>query len=268
MTLNRTAVMLAFLAIGCFAVPAAAQDAQDGQDGQNAQDAQDAQALMAQGVEARRAGEDARALTYFRRAQSLSPTARGTAQIALAEQALGQWSRAVEHFSEALAVTDPWIDDNRDALVAALRVIREHVGQLELVGGESGSDVLIDDDRVAELPLDAPLWVTAGTHELLVRADGFMPFRRHLTIAAGGVAREGIDQRPLGEEPLLAESGGESSAAPTPIGKSWWFWTIIGVAAVAVGVGIAFAVQDPGVQEPVAGDVGPGGVVVALGSGR
>jgi hypothetical protein len=50
----------------------------------------------------------------------------------------------------------------------------------------------------------------------------------------------------------------------------WWFWTAVGV-VVAAGVVAGLLVSKGGAgatQDPLPGDIGPGGVVVTLGSGR
>lgn len=49
----------------------------------------------------------------------------------------------------------------------------------------------------------------------------------------------------------------------------WWFWTVVGAVIVAgVATGVVLGTRDGGgTQEPLAGDVGPGGVVVTLGGG-
>ena len=71
------------------------------------------------------------------------------------------------------------------------------------------------------------------------------------------------------DEALRAQA---ASSAPTPerepsVAEQWWFWTIVGVAVVGAGVGIGFAVGSrEELAAPTPGDVGPGGVVIALGA--
>lgn len=62
----------------------------------------------------------------------------------------------------------------------------------------------------------------------------------------------------------LAGSG-QTPASDPPIVEQWWFWTLIGVAAVGAGVGIGFAVGSRDeLAPPTPGDLGPGGVIMAL----
>ena len=57
----------------------------------------------------------------------------------------------------------------------------------------------------------------------------------------------------------------QTPASDPPIVEQWWFWTLIGVAAVGAGVGIGFAVGSRDeLAPPTPGDLGPGGVIMAL----
>ncbi len=52
----------------------------------------------------------------------------------------------------------------------------------------------------------------------------------------------------------------------TPIWDQWWLWTIVGVVVVGAGIGIGVGVASasPSTAPAVPGDIGPGGVVLAL----
>lgn len=59
--------------------------------------------------------------------------------------------------------------------------------------------------------------------------------------------------------------GSDQPSSEAPIVEQWWFWTLIGVAAVGAGVGIGFAVGSrEELAAPPPGDLGPGGVITAL----
>lgn len=68
------------------------------------------------------------------------------------------------------------------------------------------------------------------------------------------------------DDALRAQAVSSSQPAPeAPVVEQWWFWTLIGVAVVGAGVGIGFAVGSrEELAAPIPGDLGPGGVVVAL----
>src|SRR6185295_12934104 len=75
--------------------------------------AEDVDSILRHGNELRRQGRDAEALTEFQRAARIEESPRTTAQVALAEQALGMWPEAESHLSSALGRdSDPWIRKN------------------------------------------------------------------------------------------------------------------------------------------------------------
>ena len=87
--------------------------------------AEDVEAIVRHGIELRRQGHDAEALTEFQRAMRIQRSPRTQAQIALAEQALGLWPGAEADLLAALdAQGDAWIKKNRTTLANALTIIQ------------------------------------------------------------------------------------------------------------------------------------------------
>jgi hypothetical protein len=155
--------------------------------------AADADDLLRRGAALRAEGKDAEALRLFQEADVARPTPTSKAQVALAEQALGMWVPAESHLLEALSVTDdPWVSRNRSTLDAALVTIRQHLGSLELVGGEPGATVAVDGIRRGTLPLPAPMRLEIGRRQLEVRLPGFHSVLREVLVTEGGMARESI----------------------------------------------------------------------------
>src|SRR5262245_2039922 len=80
---------------------------------------------IANGIALRRQGKNAEALREFQRAYAADPSPRALAQIALAQQALGNWLAAESGLVSALsAAHDNWIVHNRAALAGALEIVR------------------------------------------------------------------------------------------------------------------------------------------------
>jgi hypothetical protein len=178
-------------------------------------DAADAETLIARGIELREHGKDDEALAVFKKALAKTPSPRGRAQVALAEQALGLWVAAESDLVLALAAdSDPWIVKNRGALDGALAVVRRHLGSLE-VRGTDGAEVSLDGVKLGVLPIAAPFRVEAGSRTLELRAKGFHPTTRAIEVPAGGVARETVT---LVVMPPEASSG--ATSAPSSEGKS------------------------------------------------
>lgn len=155
--------------------------------------AQSAEVLIQQGLDLRRQHRDQEALERFQRAYEMSRSPRALAQIALAEQALGDFVQAELHLSQALAVQmDGWIASRRGQLEQALQSIRERLGTVELTGGVAGAQVFVNGQLRGTLPEVASLRVRAGTAVIEIRAGGYAPVQRQVMVTAGGVARENL----------------------------------------------------------------------------
>jgi hypothetical protein len=156
-----------------------------------------ASALIEQGLDLRQAHRDADALALFEKAEALSPTPRGRAQVALAEQALGRWVKAEGDLRAALAVkNDEWIESRRIVLEKALAAIGSHLGDVDLVGATTG-EVFIDGEPMADPDARGHFRLEAGRRTLEVRAPAMYPISRILDVLPGEVVRVEVTQRPL-----------------------------------------------------------------------
>lgn len=173
-------------------------------------------AILRRGVELRQLGRDEAALQEFWRAYQLSQEPRVSAQIALAEQALGHWVDASTHIGRALASnTDGWIQRNRTSLEQARQEIERHVGRLLVTGGVTGAEVFVNGERVATLPMTA-VTVLAGPDVLEVRADGFETMRRPIRVAAGAITRESATLTRASSDGQAQDTQGERRPANAP----------------------------------------------------
>jgi hypothetical protein len=206
-TQRRGATTLAFALFVLFGARANAQ-AED--------PAAEAEAAIARGVALRQAGNDDEALAAFRQADQRSPSPRAKAQIALAEQALGQWVAAERDLRAALAaVDDPWIQRNREALAAAMNQIASRLGSLEVRTSAPGAELFVNEERVASLPLAEPIRVAVGTVSLEVRAPGHLAQRRSIDVTSGARLREVfalVAARPIEPEPRAGDAGNGARA--------------------------------------------------------
>ncbi len=165
----------------------------------------DSEALIQEGLELRRKGDDKRALERFLLAASLHRSGRVLAQIALAEQALGQWVDAEVHLNEALAWRhEAWIAKKRPLLESALADISSHLGTLELLGNVAGATVKINGVVRGRLPLAAPLRVPSGTATVELEAEGYFPLARGVVVLSAGRAHETLNMVPAtSNEPII-----------------------------------------------------------------
>lgn len=233
----------------------------------------DAEALISQGIALREQGKDDQALELFRQAEAKGKTPRATAQVALAEQALGMWVLAEAHLGAALAAKgDPWIEKNRAALEGALAVVQKHVGALEVRANVPAAEVYIDGALAGSLPREAALRVEVGPRRVEVRAAGYHRVARSVVIATETLARETFTLAPLPPTPPPgAGAGGRGGpreapplvlTTPTNVPRTVG-WALVGVAGgAAVFGGVSFLIREvqtgryndrtdcPGVDKP------------------
>ena len=234
----------------------------------SASEVSESEALISRGLELRRAGEDAKALPLFQEAVEKKKTPRTLAQVGLCEFALGLWVEAEDHLQQALASkTDPWIRKNERLLKGSLDDIQEKLGSLEVWGEPTGARVAVDGHSVGSLPLQHPLRLAAGRHSLLIEATGFLSDTRYVQVSGQTVAREHAALAPVpvltappevtpstSPTPTLVRRGAVTNGGPEgepasdPIYTRWWFWTAIGVVALAAGGTVLLLSRKEGCQ--------------------
>src|SRR5688572_28603771 len=101
----------------------------------DAQQSNDPEKLLLEGVRLRKARDDIGALYYLERAYKLAPGPQNAGHLGLCEMAVFRFVEAEVHLAEALRSTaDPWVNDNRTALSDAMRMTKNFLGTLEIVG--------------------------------------------------------------------------------------------------------------------------------------
>lgn len=166
----------------------------------------------------RKQGRDAEALVVLRSIDSELPTGRSRAQIALAEQAVGQWSEAERDLVDALSRTDAWVTQRKAALESSLVSIREHVGTLEIVTDGKAIEscgalqLLVDGSPRTDFPASRRLRVTIGNHAVELRAEHCLPVQRPVFLTADALSREVFTL--VSRVTLAAEPATQSAARP------------------------------------------------------
>lgn len=152
------------------------------------------EALIRQGVEMRRLGQDVKAHGYLKRAYELSKTPRAAAQLGLVEQALGRFFEARSHLAEALATEDPWVDEHRKILETSLATVQTHLGRVVAHGLPANATVAIGKDGSTIRPApDGALWVSPGAVALEFAAPEHQPLTKTVTVAAGATVELDVD---------------------------------------------------------------------------
>lgn len=201
-----------------------------------------------QGIDLRRQRRDAEARDLFRALHERTHEVRVLAWLAGAEAALGEWVAAEIHLANALAdAADPWVTQHRADLTSDLAGFRQHVGHLEVLSNTPGAELWVAGARTA-LPMAGPLTVPSGTVTVEVRAEGFLPETRtvSVTAGAGSLARETINLTPrpavpadanptptVGQTPVRSEGRDGGLPVVRIVGVS-----LMGLGAVGLGLGI------------------------------
>lgn len=204
--------------------------------------ADQAEAIILEGVERRRAKDDAGALALFRKAHALAPTPRAAAQMGLAEQALERWLDADRHLSEALrATSDPWIAKHRRVLEESLRTVAAKVGHLEVGGAPSGAEVKINGEPSGPLPILEPVPVPPGPVHIDVSKTGFLRSTLSITVAMGQRSRVDVRLQP---DPAVIKVPDDEADPPAPPSSALRTarWVGVGAAGLFLAAGITGAV--------------------------
>jgi hypothetical protein len=181
-------------------------------------DEKQASELIKNGLEMRRNGDNVRAAVEIQKAYDLVHSPRAAAQLGFVEQALGRWVEANDYLSEALAAEhDAWVEKNRGLLRDALQKVRTHVAQLEISGEPTGADVVVDGKTVGKLPLRAAVTVNVGSIIVSVRAPGYTPSEKSLTLGPDSYERVAIRlEREVAARPAPAEAPAPAVASAAP----------------------------------------------------
>jgi PEGA domain len=229
----------------------------------------DAEKLIRRGVQLRKAHDDEAAARAFQKAYDQVHSPRAAGQLGLAEQALGRWEDAERHVSEALRATeDAWVSKNQAALAGALGIIQGHLGRIEVTGDPEGAEVSINGRPAGKLPLADAVPVSAGEVDVDLRAPGYVPAQRTLTIVAGQyqrlvmhLAKENAGPVGASEQPksvggegagaggtavapglVMAQGSTKTSAAVEPVAPSTARTVVKWSAAGAAGLGLVVGV--------------------------
>ncbi len=213
-----------------------------------AQQGEDPEALIRQGIELRRQGDDVRAEGYFKRAYEIAHTPRSMAQLGLVELAIGDNMAAELYLTNALAGDDAWIRSYQKTLEDSRLSARGHLMQVIVTDAPPGSSALVEKEPRVDLHLDGVLWLKPGSTVVVFSAAGYQTVTTTVRGRAGTVQRLaiGMVRVPVTTEPSPAEP---APIKPTPAStpatddgttptRSIRRWTGVGVAVGVAGAAL------------------------------
>jgi hypothetical protein len=148
-----------------------------------------ASALMQEATRAYQAGRYTEALSGFEQAYALFPSPRILFNLGQASERLGRYAEATEAFERFLSAAGNAPTQARAEAERSLEEMRDKVGQVEMVCGVGGAEVMIDGRSFGRTPLARTLVVAVGPHQVVVQKEGFAPFLRRIEAVGGTIAR-------------------------------------------------------------------------------
>jgi hypothetical protein len=184
----------------------------------------DARAHYERGVALFDEGQHAAALAEFEAAYAVSGRRSILFNIGQIHARLGHAVESVEAFEEYLATDGASITAERRAAVdGELAIQRARIGEVEIRCEIAGAIVTIDQRDRGRTPLEGPVALSAGEHDIEVAAAGHTAYRQRFRLA-GGETRE-LDAVLV---PTASTPATESSQLPV--------LTIVGASVLAAGV--------------------------------
>jgi hypothetical protein len=162
------AVVLASLLCVLQSLPAAAQATNQPTN----QETLRAKQLFEAGVVNYDAGRYVEALAQFQEAYRIKPHPLVRVNIANCYQKLDRPVEAIENFEAFLGMAEG-NPAQRDEVRAALKELRERVGQIVLKVTPSGARIVIDDRDERRAPVSDPLLASVGRHRVTVSLEGY-----------------------------------------------------------------------------------------------
>ncbi len=146
---------------------------------------------FARGVELYRAGAYDAALAAFTRAYELAPSYRLLYNLAQVQAQRQDYVQALELFGRylregtAVAPEQALSEERIVEVQNEMTELRRRVAELRIETNVLGATLVVNESRVAELPLGAPLWLNAGIHRMRVEKPGYIPVTKVVTVAGG-----------------------------------------------------------------------------------
>ena len=198
-------------------------------------DAERAKQLYALGAEAFAAQRNADAISYFRRAAELVPSAKLTYNIGLAYEEMGDTGRALRAYRDYLR-QEPDGERRREVegriTTLERRLAETGLQQLTVTSVPPGATLSIGGRAVGVTPWAGEL--TPGQHQIELSLAGHASRHAEVTLAAERSSELSLELRPEPAPPTGAEAASRWSHV-SPLA-----WTFLGVGSAAVAGGVVF----------------------------
>lgn len=177
----RAAIVVVALALALVGSTSAESTATAADDGARAQ----ASALRQEGNTAMQSGRPADALAMYAQAYALHPDPALLYNLGRAQQALADYPAALSLLERFEREADLELKHRVAGLDRLLAELRARVATVTLRANVDGATVRLNDKLLGRTPFRAPLRVNAGDGRLDITAEGYLPFKRDVTLEGG-----------------------------------------------------------------------------------
>jgi hypothetical protein len=143
------------------------------------------------------------ALADYQGAYEAFPDPKIYFPIAQAEQRLGRFVDALQHYQQLLEEGKDVAGALKTQVQRELIEVKKNLAAVVLEAQPEGALVLIDGSQVAKTPMDQPVFVEPGAHTLTIKLEGFKTIDRKVDLAMGKEFRDRI---------VLVADGGDSGS--------------------------------------------------------
>lgn len=205
---------------------------------------EEAKARFRQGLSLARTGDCRAALAEFDASYNLVPRASTLYNIAQCQEQLFRYDLAVAYYERYLAEAESDAPD-RPAVEQAMRTLKNLLGTIS-VASNVEAEVWLGDRIVGQAPGD--VLVPPGTHQLELRASGYLPSRKEVQIAGRQQITVSFDLEKAEQQiNQTVEQNIEQHYAVTRVEERGLspmiFWGGLAGTMVAAGVGGIFGLQ-------------------------
>lgn len=132
------------------------------------------------------------ALADYQAAYEAFPDPKIYFPIAQAEQRLGRFVDALQHYQQLLEEGKDIPAQLKTQVQRELIEVKKNLSAVVIEAQPEGAIVLIDGTQVAKTPMDQPVFVEPGAHSLTVKLEGFRTVDRKVDLAMGKEFRDRI----------------------------------------------------------------------------
>ncbi|HKE15543.1 MAG TPA: PEGA domain-containing protein [Kofleriaceae bacterium] len=132
------------------------------------------------------------ALTEYQAAYAAYPDPQINYPIAQAEQRMGRFLDALQHYQGLLADPQGLSPELRSQIELHLGEVRKNLAALVLDIEPDGATILVDGEEKGESPMSQPLFLEPGQHSYEVTREGYQPDQGVMDLTAGKETRKRI----------------------------------------------------------------------------